>query len=196
MSESRIRVMLVDDQPIIGEPLDVDDDGDGATENDGDCDDADGTIYPGALDGCDQVDEDCDGELDEDAVDDDGNEPNDDTDTDLGTLTTDSVISVSGYLHSDDDVDRFVFDFEDSSWSIFTLNIRVSGVPSDADYALALDYLASGEERVGEDSGATTLSITTEDDLFDEDGGEYRLTLSANRGADCSRAYLISLDLE
>ena len=35
----------------------------------GDCDDADADIHPGARERCDDVDEDCDGEIDEDAVD-------------------------------------------------------------------------------------------------------------------------------
>ncbi len=39
----------------------TDDDGDGYTENDGDCDDADATIYPGAEELCDGIDNDCDG---------------------------------------------------------------------------------------------------------------------------------------
>jgi uncharacterized protein (TIGR02145 family) len=43
----------------------IDDDGDGYTENDGDCDDTDATIYPGATDIEDGIDNDCDGEIDE-----------------------------------------------------------------------------------------------------------------------------------
>ena len=129
-------------------------------------------------------------------MDDDANEPNDETDTDLGTLSDSDVISVSGILTSDEDVDQFVFDFEDSSWSSFTLNVRLSGVPSDADYAMTLDYLEGGTTRIGDDSGPTTLSITYEDELLHEDGGQYRLTISANSGADCGRTYLLSLDLE
>ncbi len=48
--------------------LDVDDDGDGFSEDDGDCDDEDSEINPDEIDGCQQVgvDEDCDGEIDED----------------------------------------------------------------------------------------------------------------------------------
>jgi RHS repeat-associated protein len=43
-------------------PEDVDDDGDGFTENEGDCDDGDGGVHPGATDVPDDgVDQDCDG---------------------------------------------------------------------------------------------------------------------------------------
>ncbi len=43
------------------DPDQVDDDGDGYTENEGDCDDADAGIHPGADDPCDGLDQDCDG---------------------------------------------------------------------------------------------------------------------------------------
>lgn len=43
-------------------PEDIDDDGDGPTENDGDCDDTNPSIYPGAPEvGGDGIDQDCDG---------------------------------------------------------------------------------------------------------------------------------------
>ncbi|MDF1551505.1 MAG: MopE-related protein [Deferrisomatales bacterium] len=45
---------------------DMDDDGDGLTENEGDCDDADAAVHPGAAETCDGVDNDCDGAVDED----------------------------------------------------------------------------------------------------------------------------------
>ncbi|MFA6132148.1 MAG: putative metal-binding motif-containing protein, partial [Patescibacteria group bacterium] len=48
---------------------DADEDDDSYSVNNGDCDDTDATIYPGATEHCDGVDEDCDEEFDEDAVD-------------------------------------------------------------------------------------------------------------------------------
>jgi hypothetical protein len=43
-------------------PADTDDDGDGYTENEGDCNDADASVNPGAADICgDGIDQDCSG---------------------------------------------------------------------------------------------------------------------------------------
>ncbi len=47
-------------------------DGDGASPCDGDCDDSVPTIFPGAQEGCDHVDTDCDGALSPNEIDDDG----------------------------------------------------------------------------------------------------------------------------
>ena len=66
--------------------LAVDDDSDGFSEEEGDCNDTDASIYPGAAEDCDGIDSSCDGYLDLEYWDD--YEPNDDLDMayDLGDI--------------------------------------------------------------------------------------------------------------
>jgi len=52
-----------------GDPGLTDDDGDGFTEQDGDCDDTDAAVYPGATEGYDFTDANCDGEIYDPGVD-------------------------------------------------------------------------------------------------------------------------------
>jgi hypothetical protein len=47
------------------DPLTVDDDGDGFTEEQGDCDDDNADLSPGATEVCDEIDNDCDGDIDD-----------------------------------------------------------------------------------------------------------------------------------
>jgi len=55
-----------DDDDTGSDPLDIDDDEDGYSENAGDCDDQNDAIHPAAAEVCDEVDNDCDGTTDED----------------------------------------------------------------------------------------------------------------------------------
>ena len=58
----------------VGDGLDRDDDGDGFTENEGDCLDTNASVYPSATETCDGFDQDCDNVIDDHTVcfDDDG----------------------------------------------------------------------------------------------------------------------------
>ena len=47
------------------DPLTVDDDGDGFSEEQADCDDTNADLSPGATEVCDEIDNDCDGDIDD-----------------------------------------------------------------------------------------------------------------------------------
>jgi hypothetical protein len=176
------------------DPSDVDDDGDGYTENQGDCDDEAATVHPGAVDGCDGTDEDCDGSVDEDAADDDDYEPNDDDPYDLGSINDDPEQAIQGLLHNDDDVDRFTFHFEDTWSPTFELDISLSSIPSGARYRLLVENLTTGE-TLADEVGDGSLSAGMSEDLFDDQTADFAVTISAEEGADCDRNYLLTLEL-
>ena len=82
-------------------------DGDGSTDCDGDCDETDATVYPGATELCDGIDQDCDGVVDNGVSyydwypDDDGDGYGDPA----GPSTYDCIAPGSGYANNGDDCD-------------------------------------------------------------------------------------------
>lgn len=176
----------------------TDDDLDGFSEADGDCDDDNSSIYPGALDVCDGLDNDCDREVDEDAVADDIWEPNDDVANELGRINEDGNYSIAGFLHNDDDLDKFRFTLEDG-WEEFKITATLSNIPSDATYMLTFERIVSGdEEPVGHMSQVFgSEEISTEFlDSFDwsDQSGTYEVWVESISGADCGRAYQLSIE--
>lgn len=59
------RPSAVDAQLVCVDPSNVDEDGDGASACNGDCNDADDAVYPGAYEACNFVDDDCSGAIDD-----------------------------------------------------------------------------------------------------------------------------------
>ncbi len=55
----------------ISDPSEIDDDGDGYSENEGDCDDGNADVHPDATEECNGIDDNCDGQVDEGCDDDD-----------------------------------------------------------------------------------------------------------------------------
>ena len=96
------------------DPAEQDADGDGYTVNDGDCDDEDPNVSPGATEICDDIDNDCDGSMSDLPTD--QWEPNTfwvfgdvNAVNYLGELADNSIIEIDNYHFPETDVDTFVF---------------------------------------------------------------------------------------
>jgi hypothetical protein len=185
-----------------GAPTRVNDaDGDGLSTGDGDCDDLDASVHPGAKDRCDGVDSDCDGQIDED-FDGDTWEPNDDQGPDLGALEEDASHLVYGYLSPASDVDRFRVRVEDDDFSWFSLEAWLYGVPADADYALELRWVKDPD---GVDRGIVAAADEVGDGGYEDldwggepgedDGGTYEIVVRSTSGSACEAPYTLELIL-
>ncbi len=175
-------------------------DQDGYSVDDGDCDDAEPEVNPGvASDGCDGLDNDCDGQIDEDFAGDEY-EPNDDDGLYMGELKDKAEEQVFAYLHPETDEDRFQFWVEDSAWSWFSLEVWLYAVPDDADYALELIWV---EDPGGAWQGTVASADETGDggvevvdwsgDALLEDGGLYEVVVSSTSGSSCAAPYQLQI---
>ncbi len=176
-------------------------DADGWSAADGDCDDLDDTVHPEATDGCDDRDDDCDGQVD-DAFAGDAWEPNDEQASDLGTLAEEEHRLVLGYLFGEDDVDRYEVEVIDDDWTWFSLEAWIYGVPEDADYALEIWWV---EDESGQDRGMVASADEVGDggyevadwggDVWEDVSGSYEIRVLSTRGAGCRAPYELELIL-
>jgi hypothetical protein len=176
----------------------TDNDEDGFSVEAGDCDDDNSSVYPGAVDVCDGLDNDCDLETDEDAAADDQWEPNDDTAYELGKIHEDESYAVSGFLHNDDDLDKFRFTLEDG-WEDFKVTATLSNIPSDSTYMITFERIDSGDEEapghMSQEFGSGEVSVEFLDSFdFSDQSGTYEVWVESISGADCGRSYLLSIE--
>jgi hypothetical protein len=177
-------------------------DGDGVTEQDGDCDDLSAAVHPGAQDAtCDGVDDDCDGFPDQDAAADDPWEmSSDDEAAPLGIAGTEGEALVLARSFPEGDVDRYAFYVEDGDTSWFDIEAWLVDVPPDVDLALELvwtadvdgvdrgvvasaDELGTGGAELAEYSGSA----------WEDDSGWYEIVVTAREGARCDLPYRLDV---
>jgi len=190
---------LPDDTDTDSDPA-TDEDGDGWSVEDGDCEDDNAAVNPGVeFDGCNGRDNDCDGEVDED-FDRDNYEPNDANGYYMGTVELDEQVDMFGYLFPETDEDRFRFWLEDDSWVWLSVGVWLNDVPSDADYAIDLVWVEDldGQWRgtvASSDSGglgdAESLEFTGHDSY--EDGGMYEVVVRSVSGESCFSPYWLAV---
>lgn len=202
----------------IQDPNDVDMDGDGWTPNQGDCDDGDTAVSPDATEICDNIDNDCDGVINngwEDAQEFDGLgglRPNDTYDTyyDMGEVDSElpplnASVNIAGLtLHHPGDEDWFLFyaddEFEDPSNPRITVDLPATG-----NFTATLYFVGANQsdamswpweiEQSKSGNGTLTLRCSNNCDrglfAWDEDEDWWGIKIVANTwpAASCSTTY-------
>ena len=141
------------------DPNDIDNDGDGFTPNQGDCDDSDYDINPGAYDICDDKDNNCDGGVNEpwaDTYESDGYgnpTPNDtfdvasylgEIDNELGPIFSDQLVVSGLTLNHVGDTDWFSFFADDDWFDPVNLELEIE-IPAGAIYTADLYRVDNGD---------------------------------------------------
>ncbi len=181
------------------DPSDRDDDGDGWTENEGDCDDADGSINPGATDVCDSLDNDCDGQVNDDDMDtyevNDVSPGYDCGDVDVSFLWTGATLSLSALtISSPVDEDWFEWNAVDEYWDNVSISATATGFPSSGTYVLELWSLDTGSV-VDTASGSASLTVSYAGDIFDDGEDHFAVRVYATTwpAGSCSTLYTLSI---
>ncbi len=179
----------------VDDPNAIDDDGDGWSENEGDCDDANPLLNPGATDICDGEDNNCDGIVNDDWFD--TYEINDSMSTaaEIGEvgeiLFLSSSMTISGLtLSSDVDEDWFQFEVDDI-WIFLDISISASGLPSTggARYVMEL-YSVDDGVVIQSTSGTTSLNLNFSTTIFSDYGNDFAVRIYATTwSGSCSDDY-------
>ena len=107
----------------------------GTTEDCGDCDDTDDTINPGRRDDCNGIDDDCDGDIDEDAID------------DLFLMSFDTTTGTVWEIDTSTGAATAVTSIVDSGYGINSTDVNANGL------AVAHDYVGSRLAEIDACSG-------------------------------------------
>lgn len=181
------------------DPLDRDDDGDGASENEGDCDDTDVSVFPAAGEACDDVDNDCDGDINEDWWD--TYEGNDTQwgyslgEVDSSFLWSGSTLTLSALtLHEVADEDWFYWSADDEIYDNVSIQVTATGFPSNGNYVLELYSRDTGQVEDTAD-GSASLTVSYDGELFDEDEDEWAVRLRAQNWptGTCSTTFTLTI---
>lgn len=182
----------------VDDPLSRDDDGDGYSENQGDCEDDNPLANPAMVEICDDSDNDCNGYINDNSWD--SFEPNDTSGAayDFGavgdSLWSNQTVNLAGLtIHEDDDEDWYRWETGD----IFIIdnvdiNVTVYGLPNGGNYIVEL-WNMEDNVVVDSDSGSGTLTVQYSGDWL-EDGEEtwavnvHAMTWPANS---CSTTYTL-----
>ncbi len=191
---------------------DWDFDADGFTVNEGDCDDNDATTYPGASELCDELDNDCDGEINNGLGDGTGSGV-----TDLGSMNGSTYCiceaayfygsadsqTMSGTIHSPDDYDIFAFETEDEWYDCldnegYGIQITLSSIPSGNDYVLELySYEAGAIVGSSDNGGNATETVDYSGTCSPDDGGDFEVYVYPNpkSGYSCADSYSLQIEV-
>ena len=183
--------------------LNLDDtDGDGVTTCDDDCDDAEPAVYPGAEDVCDELDNDCDGDVNEDTASvGDEYEPNDLAGYDLGDLSS-SQRALQGFLSVSTDEDRFRFEVDDYWLYDFYVDAQLTSVPAGVDLALELlqiqdadgNYVGATMDTSDGAGAGESESVYTGGTWDEDDAGLYEVAVTSSSGIDCQTPFTLLID--
>jgi len=177
----------------------VDSDGDGYSIANGDCVDSDANIFPGQIDICDGVDNDCDEIIDEDANEDSW-EPNDSYAYFGGQFDGPDTLEFEGILSTTADVDRFQWYMTDPIGGFFQINVLLEGISIDTDYIVELWLIEDFQgnpggllQTVNNGSYGEQENIEQGGVPFYDDAGLYEVVVYAFDGGGCDANYNLEI---